>query len=68
MTDQSNATIRKIVIATGVVTTLAGSAGTNGITDGTGVAARFGVTWGITSNGTNLYVADMSSETIRKIQ
>ena len=39
--DSSNNTIRKVVIATGAVTTLAGVAGAAGSADGTGAAARF---------------------------
>ncbi len=39
--DTSNSAVRKITAA-GVVTTLAGLAGTGGITDGTGSDARFG--------------------------
>jgi hypothetical protein len=63
-----NNTIRKIVIATGVVTTLAGTAGTMGSADGTGAAARFNNPNGITSDGAgNLYVADYSNYTVRKI-
>src|SRR4030042_2271999 len=62
-----NHTIRKIVISTGVVTTLAGTAGSSGSTDGTGTAARFRFPFGITSDGTNLYVADTYNSTIRKI-
>ena len=65
--DTSNYTIRKIVIATGVVTTLAGNAGTSGHADGTGTAATFYQAFGITTDGANLYVADASSATIRKI-
>ena len=65
--DTNNDTIRKIVIATGAVTTLAGSAGVAGSTDGTGVAARFRSSYGITTDGTNLYVADTFNHTIRKI-
>jgi hypothetical protein len=67
VTDMSNFTIRKIVIATGVVTTLAGTAGVTGSADGTGPAASFGTTAAITTDGTNLYVADYSNQTIRKI-
>ena len=60
-------TIRKIVIATGAVTTLAGTAGQYGNVDGTGAAARFQSPVGIASDGAgNLYVAD-SNNAIRKI-
>ncbi len=62
--------IRRIVIATGVVTTLAGStAGTAGSVDGTGTAARFNRPTGlaIDSSGTNLYVAERTNHTIRRI-
>lgn len=65
--DTSNYTIRKIVIATGVVTTLAGTAGVNSSTDGTGTNASFGAPYGITIDGTNLFVADGDNHTIRKI-
>ena len=67
VTDNNNATIRKIVIATGEVTTLAGSAGVTGYTDGIGSVARFNMPYGITTDGTNLYVADQGNYTIRKI-
>ena len=64
--DSSNNTIRKVVIATGAVTTLAGAAGAAGSADGTGAAARFNGPSGITADGAgNLYVAD--GNTIRKI-
>jgi hypothetical protein len=62
-------TIRKIEIASGVVTTLAGSPDESGSADGTGGSARFNVPWGIVSVGSGgdlLYVAD-GSGTIRKI-
>ena len=62
-----NHTIRKIVIATGVVTTLAGSAGMSGSADGTGAAARFNYPYGVTTDGTNLYVGDFINNAIRKI-
>ena len=65
--DTSNHTIRKIVISTGVVTTIAGTAGSSGSTDGTGTSARFYVSYGITTDGTNLFVADSWNHTIRKI-
>jgi len=65
--DYNNHTIRKVVIATGVVSTLAGTAGSPGATDATGSAARFSNPTGITTDGTNLYVSDKSSHTIRKV-
>ncbi len=67
ITDQSNGTIRKVVIATGAVSTIAGTAGASGSADGTGAAARFYLPEGITTDGTNLYVADRNNCTIRKI-
>ena len=67
VTDASNSTIRQIVIATGAVTTLAGSAGVIGSSDGTGLAARFYYPQGITTDGKNLYVADSLNNTIRKV-
>jgi sugar lactone lactonase YvrE len=66
--DLWNFTIRKVT-PDGVVTTLAGQAGTSGSADGTGGAARFGAPWGgvaVDATG-NLYVADYGNDTIRKI-
>ena len=60
-------TVRKIAIATGEVTTLAGTAGTMGSADGVGPAATFKNPFGITTDGINLYVADSGNSTIRKI-
>ena len=63
-----NTKITKVVIATGVVTTLAGSSTTAGTADGIGTAARFGQTYGICSDGINLYVGDYGNHRIRKIE
>ena len=66
--DYSNHRIRKIVIDNGTVTTLAGSSsGTSGYQDATGTSASFSYPGGITTNGTNLYVADVHNHRIRKI-
>ncbi len=66
--DRNSHTIRKIVISTGVATTLVGSALTSGTADGTGAVARFNTPRGITTDGTSLYVADTNNHTIRRIQ
>jgi len=49
-----------------VVTTLAGT-GSSGSANGTGTSASFNNPYGITTDGTNLYVADQSNHLIRKI-
>jgi len=67
VTDFNNNTIRRIVIATGAVTTIAGTAGTGGSDNGTGTAAKFNGPYGITTDGTNLYVTDSHNNTIRQI-
>ena len=67
MADTQNHTIRKIVISSGEVTTLAGSAGSTGLTNGTGTAAKFNKPRQITSDGTNLYVAGHINHVVRKI-
>ncbi len=66
-TQKGNSTIRKIS-PSGVVTTLAGLAGSLGTTDGTGTTARFHFPVGITvdKNGT-VFIADTHSNTIRQI-
>ena len=66
--DGAASTLRKIVLATGAVTTLAGSPGRSGSTDGTGSGARFYDPLGIgTDSSGNIYVADTGNDTIRKV-
>ena len=55
VTDRRNNTIRKIVIATREVTTLAGKAGRESYADGTGAEARFWHPEGITTDGSAVY-------------
>src|SRR5207237_1105765 len=65
--DQSNCNVRKLSIATGAVTTVAGLAGNCGAADGLGSDARFSRTVGIAGDGTTLFVADYDNNTIRKL-
>ena len=66
--DKANHTIRKVTPA-GVVTTVAGLAGTPGSADGTGSAARFYYPEDIAIDGAGiLYVADSYNNAIRKIE
>ena len=65
--DNDNDTIRKVTPA-GVVTTLAGLAGSSGSADGTGSAARFnGPADVAVDSAGNVYVADQNNYTIRKV-
>jgi sugar lactone lactonase YvrE len=65
--DSANFTIRKIVRATGAVTTVAGSPGLPGSDDGVGPAARFGSPKALAADGDDvLYVADAFNNTIRR--
>jgi sugar lactone lactonase YvrE len=67
--DTGNHTVRKIVVATGEVTTLAGSAGVHGSIDATGASAQFNQPFAITYDGFtgNLFLADSSNHQIRQI-
>ena len=67
VSDTNNYTIRKVTSA-GVVTTLAGLAGSSGSTDATGSAARFGSPYGLSvDTAGNIFVADRGNHTIRKV-
>jgi sugar lactone lactonase YvrE len=65
--DSGNGTIRKVT-PTGLVTTIAGTAGSVGHQDGTGASALFGYPYAVAVDGNgNLYVSDSEFNTIRKI-
>ena len=65
--DSGNNTIRKVT-PSGVVTTLAGLAGSAGSADGTNSAARFNGPYGVAVDSAgNVYVADTYNDTIRKV-
>ncbi len=67
VTDCFNDTIRKIT-PDGVVSTLAGLAGTSGSANGTGSTARFNGPTGLAVDATgNIYVADYGNHTIRMV-
>jgi hypothetical protein len=67
--DYANHTIRKVVIATGTVTTVAGTAQSAGFSNGTGAAARFANPIAIVSSRDNntLYISDNANNAIRRI-
>ena len=67
VTDYDANTIRRVTSA-GVVTTLAGSPGNAGSTDGTNGNALFNGPWGVAVDSAgNIYVADCGNSTIRKV-
>lgn len=51
----------------GNVITYAGSSGLTGLVDGVGTAAKFSLPFGLTTDGSNVYVADYSNNVIRRI-
>jgi DNA-binding beta-propeller fold protein YncE len=65
--DTNNSDIRKINVASGTVTTIAGTANISGTEDGTGSAAHFNEPTQIATDGTALYVADSGNSTVRRI-
>lgn len=65
--DSNNDTIRKIT-PSGVVTTVAGRAGTEGTSDGTGSAARFDFPHGLAIDASgNIFIADGINHAIRRM-
>jgi sugar lactone lactonase YvrE len=65
--DTASSTIRKMT-PTGTVTTIAGQAGVQGLTDGTGTGSLFNQPEALTvDTAGNIYVADTGNAAIRKI-
>jgi hypothetical protein len=67
VSDTGNNTIRKVVVATGVVSTIAGSADRAGSRDGIGSAARFDQPWGIAFASSRLWITDRANFTVRRL-
>ncbi|PZF75271.1 hypothetical protein DK847_19335 [Aestuariivirga litoralis] len=66
--DTGNYTLRKLVVSSGQVTTIAGSAGIPGTADGTGATARLGTILGLgVDSAGNIYAPDYYYSTIRKV-
>jgi sugar lactone lactonase YvrE len=67
--DTGNDTIRKVVLATGAVTTLAGAVGEASFADGAGSVARFDQPQGLAIDcaAQALYVADTANRRIRRV-
>jgi DNA-binding beta-propeller fold protein YncE len=66
--DTNNSDIRKINIASRVVSTVAGTANIAGTEDGTGSAAHFNLPTQIATDGKSLYIADSGNSSIRRIE
>ncbi|MEI7773180.1 MAG: immunoglobulin domain-containing protein, partial [Verrucomicrobiota bacterium] len=66
--DSTNQTIRKVVLSTGQVTTIAGGSGQAGVVDGTAGAARFffPTSLAVDTSG-NLFVSEAGSGAVRKV-
>jgi sugar lactone lactonase YvrE len=68
VSDTGNHVIRRVTPATGLVITLAGSAGSPGTVDGFGGNARLSSPMGLAADTTgDIYIADSSSQMIRQI-
>ena len=65
--DTNNSDIRKINVASKVVSTIAGTANIAGTEDAKGSAAHFNLPTQIASDGKSLYVADSGNSSIRRI-
>jgi sugar lactone lactonase YvrE len=66
--DTDNNTLRKVIMSTGAVTTVAGMAGSSGSTDGPVSQARFHYPSGVAVDAAgNVFVADTDNHTLREI-
>jgi hypothetical protein len=65
--DSNNNKIKKVEIATGTVTTVAGSGDLGTVDTASGFPVRFNHPKGITTDGTCLYVTEPDSNSIRKV-
>ncbi len=68
VSEETSDTIRKINLSTRVVTTMLGTAGLTGTTDGYGSAVRFTDPSGLTYDGNSLYISDKTNHTIRMVR
>jgi len=66
VSDTGNNSMRKIVASTGVTTTVAGASGSFSF-DGAEYNARFALPSSVTTDGTNLYIAESASSIIKKV-
>jgi hypothetical protein len=65
--DTKNHTLRKVTIATGAVTTVAGMAGNPGFANGSGSNALFNYPYAVTSDGAGgLFVGDVDNHMVRR--
>ena len=67
VSDVYRSVIRRILISSGVVDTIAGLDGDPATTDGDGTSARFFSPAGMTTDGTYLHIADYLAHNIRRI-
>jgi len=66
--DDLNETVRKIIIATGTVSTLAGQPATPGYGDGVGSAARFHYPFGVSADcAGDVFVSDTFNNVVRRV-
>ena len=65
--DSENVTVRQIDLNAGMVSTVAGTAGSSGFADGFGPSAQFQGPSGLALDGQVLYITDAASNTLREL-